>query len=141
MKRSTMWPVGMVVVIVVVIFIAMSTERTTAPDVAVDLNYPHQICTTNRYCAADACVDAPISFVIYTEHEDGEPRIDFLGWDPQASMTETVNGREFSSTGGVVSGTITIFNNLKMELAATSDEDGVVAEHYASGSCSRLTTP
>jgi len=133
-----MLPVVMVIVIVFVILMTMTAGRTNAPTLSVDKDYPYQICTTNRYCTGDVCTDTPLSFVVYTSHEDGEPRLDLPGWGPRLRMTETINGREFLSTDGATTGTITIYNNRDLDITASSVGDNGVVEHYASGSCSRL---
>ncbi len=141
MNRSTMLPVVMIIVIVFVVLMTMTAARTNAPDVVADRNYPHHICTTNRYCTGTECTDDPISFIVYLSDEDGLPRLDFPGWDPRLTLTETINGDAFESAGGETSGTITIFNNRDLDIVAKTVADNDVIEHYASGSCSRLKTP
>lgn len=141
MNRSTMLPVVMVIVIVLLTLIAMASGRSNAPDVAGDATYPHYVCTINDYCEGDTCDREPLSFVAYLRHEDGQPRIELARFSPRATLTEIPDGLVFESTGGEVSGTITVFTDRGLDLTATSGEGGDLVEHYASGSCERLVNP
>jgi hypothetical protein len=141
MNRSAMLPVIMVVVIGLLAIIAMASGRSDAPDVAGDDTYPHYVCTINNYCEGDTCSRDPLSFVIYLRHADGLPRLELRGFSPRATLTEIPDGLVFESTGGEVSGTLTVFEDRGIDLTATSWEGNSLVEHFASGSCDRLITP
>ncbi len=140
-KNSMLMPIVMLIAITIVIGFVMMTERTNAPTVTGDANYHHQICTFNRYCAGSACSDEPMSVIAYFAHADGEPRLEVPGMSTQATM-ERRNGRTiFSSTGGTLSGSLTIYDTRNMDFVATDDEFSPPQEHYASGRCDRPIVP
>ncbi len=141
MKRTTMLPVALILVIVVLAIIAIASGRSNAPNVTGDSRYPHHICTVDRYCAGTECTRVPFSFVVYLEHENGQPRLELSGFSPIASVTEIPDGLLFESVGGAIAGTLTVFNDRGIDLAATSGEGENLIEHYASGRCERLKTP
>ena len=141
MNRSTMLPVLTVLVIALLAVIAISSGRSNAPEVAGDTTYPHYVCVINDYCEGDTCSRDPISFVAYLSHEDGLPRLELPRFSPRATMTEIPDGLIFESTGGEVSGTVTIFKDRGIDIIATSESGGDVVEHYASGRCERLVEP
>ncbi len=141
MNRSTLLPVIMVIVIGLLALIAMSSGRSDAPDVAGDDRYPHYVCTINNYCEGDTCSREPLSFVVYLRHADGLPRLELRGFSPRATLTEIPDGLVFESTGGEISGTLTVYEDRGLDITATSGEGSSSKEHYASGSCDRLNTP
>jgi len=141
MKRSTMLPVLVVIVIVLLTLIAIASGRSNAPNITGDTAYPHYVCVINKYCEGENCSDDNISFVAYLSHSDGEPRLELDRFSPRAILTEIPDGVIFESTGGVVSGTITIFDDRGLDLIATSGEGVDEIEHFASGRCDRLITP
>ncbi len=140
-KNSMFLPVGMVLVIVLCIGVVMLSGRTNDPGIVGDQAYPHQICTFNRYCDGDTCYDRPLPVIAYFEHENGEPRLEIPGMSPQATLVETDDRFVFTSTGGTVAGSLTIFRNRNLDFVATEGEGASVIEHYASGRCDRPQTP
>ncbi|AGI68098.1 hypothetical protein OAN307_c24930 [Octadecabacter antarcticus 307] len=141
MNRSAMLSIIMIIVIVILALIAISSGRSDAPDLVGDDSYPHYVCTTNNYCEGDICSREPLSFVVYLRHADGLPRLELRGFSPRATLTEIPDGLVFESTGGDVSGTLTVFEDRGIDLTATSGESSSLIEYYASGSCERLVTP
>ena len=141
MKKSTMLPVLMVIVIGLLALIAISSGRSNAPEISGDSTYPHYVCIINSYCEGDSCSRDPISFVAYTSHEDGLARLELQGFSPRATLTEIPDGYIFESTGGRVSGTVTIFTDRGIDIVGTSGEGSDMVEHYASGKCDRFAEP
>jgi hypothetical protein len=131
----------MIIVIGLLALIAMTSGLSDTPDVAGDDSYPHHVCTIDTYCEGDECSREPLSFVIYLRHADGLPRLELRGFSPRATLTEFPDGLEFESTGGQVSGILTVYEGRALDLTATSGSGSSLKEHYASGSCARLITP
>ena len=140
-KKSTLPSILIVVFIVLVIGVVMLMGRSNAPDIVVDRSYPYQICTFDRYCAGDTCTDSTQSVVAYFAYENGEPRLEVPGMAPQATLRETSDRRVFTSTGGNVRGSLTIFPDRLIDFTATEGEAPNVIRHYASGRCQRPYTP
>jgi len=141
-KKSTLSSILAILAIVVVIGIAMFSGRSNAPDIAVDRSYPHHVCTFDRYCAGDTCVDSTQSVVAYLEHEGGAPRLEVPGMSTEATLRETSDRRVFTSTGGDVVGSLTIFPDRTLDFTATEEgEDLGIIRHYASGLCQIPHTP
>lgn len=140
-KNSKFLPIAMVLIVTLVLAIVVLTERTNAPAIAGDGAYPHQICTFNRYCVGDSCSDEAVYAIAYFTHANGEPRLEITGMSPQATMRETNESVIFTSTGGDVTGKLTIFRNRTMDFTATQGESPSVIEHFASGTCDRPVTP
>ena len=140
-KTSKFLPVLMIMVICVSVLIVMLTGRTNAPEIAGDPNFPHQICTFDRYCDGDACTDEAVSVIAYFTHQNGEPRLEVPGMAVQATLRETDDRVVFTSTGGDVRGSLTIFRNRSLDFVATEGETEPYIEHYASGRCDRPVTP
>ena len=76
MRRSTILPVAVVVAILFLTLVAVMSGRSNEPGVAGDRNYPHYVCTCERYCEGDTCTREQQSFVAYLEHADLEPRLE-----------------------------------------------------------------
>lgn len=139
--RATMLPVYMVVVIVVLAVIAIFTGRSNEPDISGDRTYPHFVCTYTEYCAGDACTRTPLSFVLYTAHSDGRPRIELPGLSERATLTEDGDALIFESTGGQIEGTITIYRERSLDFAGFAGEGDERMEHYGTGECEAPVTP
>ena len=138
MNRSAMVSVVMIGLLAI---IAMASGRSDAPDVAGDDTYPHYVCTINNYCEGDACSSDTFSIVVYLRHADGLPRLELRGFSPRSTLTEIPYGLVFESTGGEVSGTLTVYEDRGIDLTATSGAGSSLVEHFASGSCDRLISP
>ena len=136
-KNSTLLPVAIVGVIGVLALIAILSGRSNAPDISGDPTYPHHVCTFNRYCAGEACVDDAHSIVAYLRHADGLPRIEAPGMSPRATLEETDEALIFTSTGGSIEGTLKIYDDRGLDFTGFSGEGAELVEHFASGSCDR----
>lgn len=141
MKLSSILPVLVVITIIFLTMIVTMSERSNDPGIRGDPAYPHYACQINRYCEGSDCSAAPISFVAYLRHENGQPRLELPRYNALATVTEVQNGYIFESEGGIVSGTVTIYKDRQLDIAATSEVDGSMVEHFASGSCDRLVEP
>ena len=140
-KNSLFLPVLMVLVIAFVLGVVILTGRSNAPTISADRDYPHHICTFDRYCTGNECTDQRLSIVAYITHENGEPRLEVPGMAPQATYTANEDRRVFTSTGGDLKGTLTIFRTRALDFTATQGEGNNVIEHFASGQCDRVHTP
>ena len=141
-KKSMLPSVLIVLMITLIVGYVMLSGRSNAPDVVVDLSYPHHVCTFDRYCAGDTCVDSTQSVVAYLDYEGGTPRLEVPGMATQATLRETSDRRVFTSTGGDVVGSLTIFPDRTLDFTATEEGEGSdIIRHYASGRCERPYTP
>lgn len=140
-RRFTLLPVVMVVVIVFVALFMIFSEPTDAPNVVADRNYPHHVCTFNSYCAGASCSREPLSFVAYLSHKDGRPRLDMLGVNPAATLTQSPQELVFETMGGTVSGTLKIFSDRGFDFTGTANGETGVIEHFGTGECERRVTP
>jgi hypothetical protein len=141
MRRSTILPVAVVVAILFLTLVAVMSGRSNEPGVADDRNYPHYVCTFERYCEDDTCTREQQSFVAYLEHADLEPRLEIARVNPKATLTSTPVQRVFETVGGEISGTLTMYPNRQIDWAGTSGPQDTPVEHFASGSCDRLKSP
>jgi len=142
MKSGSFIPIAMVLVIALLALVAITTQRSNAPNVTADADYPHHICTFNDYCAGATCTRTPFSFVAYLSHADGEPRLDMPGVNPRATLEELPIGLVFTSTSqDQISGTLEIQTNRNLNWVATSGSGDTLVEHFGTGSCERLKTP
>jgi len=141
-KNSTLLPIILVLTIFLLLMIVVASGRSNAPAVTGNPEYAHRICTFNRYCAGQECTSEPLYIISYAAYDDGEPRLEFDGMTPAATMTRTDDALSFTSSGGTLEGTLTIFRDRDLDFYATSrSEDGEVIEHFASGRCDRLVSP
>lgn len=140
-KSHTMLPIAMVVVIAFLAFIAISSGRSTDPGLTGDRSYPFHICSSIEYCEGATCSRDQMSFIVYLEHADGQPRLEMARTNPTAVMTPVADGLEFVTRGGEVSGTLNIFRDRKYEFTGTSGAGAGLVEHFAIGTCERLLTP
>ncbi|MDB2369037.1 hypothetical protein N9V68_00425 [Octadecabacter sp.] len=142
-KRGSMVPIALVVTIAVLAFFAIGTGRSNAPDVTVDANYPHYVCTFNSYCAGAACTRTPFSIVAYLSHENDQPRLDMPGVASAASLEQRDGLTIFTTASDPdqISGTLVINSNRNMDWEGTSGEAGDLVEHFGTGRCERLKTP
>ncbi|WP_296419188.1 hypothetical protein [Pseudooctadecabacter sp.] len=142
-RNFTVLPVLVVLMIAGVTLFMIFTERTNAPDISGDPDYPHYVCTFERYCVGEACTSNPIYIIAYTEYVDGQPRLEIPGMDPRATLDRTDETLTFTSTGGDVAGRLILFRDRALDFYATSDVEGEPdpREHFASGRCDRLVSP
>ncbi|SLN15918.1 hypothetical protein [Pseudooctadecabacter jejudonensis] len=142
-KSSTLLPVLVVLMITLVVgFIALS-GRTNAPPIAGNPDYPHHVCTFDRYCAGAVCTSTPIYVIAYMNYVDGRPRLEVPGMSTLTDLTRTDEALIYASTTGNIKGTLTIYRDRALDFVATSQptpEDDPI-EHYASGQCDRLVEP
>ena len=143
MPKNSMLPSVLVVLLITLIVgYVMLSGSSNAPDVVVDRSYPHHVCTFDRYCAGDTCVDSTQSVVAYLVHEDGAPRLEVPGMSTDATLRETSDRRVFTSTGGDLVGSLTVFSDRSLDFTATEEgEDLGISRHYASGRCQIPHTP
>jgi len=139
--RSTMLPIAMVVVIVLLVLIAITSGRSNAPDVAGDDTYPHYVCTFNEYCEGDVCVREDRSFVVYMEHANGQPRLELPRVNPVATLTSSTAQRVFETNSGELSGSLTLYPERTFDWVGLSGTADAPIEHFATGRCDRLRTP
>lgn len=142
-RNFTVLPILVVLMIVGVTVFMIFTERTNAPDIEGDANYPHYVCTFERYCVGDACTSNPIYIIAYTSYIDGNPRLEIPGMDPRATLDRTDDALTFTSMGGDVKGRLMMFRDRALDFYATSAVEGETErrEHFASGKCDRLVSP
>jgi len=140
-KRATFLPVAMVLIIGVLALIAIVSGRSNDTGLVGDSNYPFHICTFNDYCVGPACTRNGSSFIVYLEHANGRPLLEMQRVNTAASMTTVPDGIAFETTGGVIEGTLTIYEDRVMDFVGTSEAGDDVLEHFGTGRCERLKTP
>jgi hypothetical protein len=141
MRRSTFLPLLMVIVIVILTLIAIRSGRSNAPDIAGDSTYPHYVCTFAEYCEGPDCSLEPVSFVLYTEYEDGLPRLEAPRFGTRLTMTQYETHRIYASSGGAVTGDITFYPNREFDFAGSALNGNIEVEHFATGTCDSLVRP
>ncbi|MEL6958481.1 MAG: hypothetical protein AAGL89_05955 [Pseudomonadota bacterium] len=137
-KRATLLPVALVLVVAVLAAIAIATGRSNAPTISGDATYPHHICTFREYCTTSGCTRNAGSFILYTAHEDGFPRLQLRGWSPHVTATMTRNAALFESRGGAIEGTLTLHPNRGFDITGTSGDGDIPDEHFGTGMCERM---
>jgi hypothetical protein len=140
-NRYTMLPVMMVVVIAFLALYVMNSGRSNDTGLVGDPNYPFHICTFNDYCEGPTCTREGASFLVYLEHANGRPLLELARVNPAATMEPIPSGLALVTSGGEVSGTLSIFTDRQMEFSGTSGTADDPVEHYATGTCERLKTP
>ncbi len=140
-KRPTFLPIMLVMGVALVAAFVVLTSRSEHGEVNVNRQYPHHVCTFNRYCAGDTCLDETPSFVAYTAYEDGQPRVEIPNMSPRATLSDVQDGIAFTSEGGALEGTLRIFFTNSLDFVGTSGSGSDLVEHYASGTCTPLIEP
>ncbi|MCF2903956.1 hypothetical protein L0666_03065 [Octadecabacter sp. CECT 8868] len=140
-KRHTMLPIVMVIVIALLALIAILTGGPKDLGVVGNPAYPHHICTFDSYCAGSECNRDDVSFVVYLEYEDGNPRLEMPGASTITAMERFDNRLEFETSGGEISGTLVLLRNRKFDFIGSAVGDEGIVEHFATGSCMRLHEP
>ncbi|HCP80503.1 MAG TPA: hypothetical protein DIT67_02550 [Octadecabacter sp.] len=89
----------------------MMSGRSNDPGIRGDPDFPHFACLINKYCEGETCTEDPIPFIAYLSHSNNLPRLELPRFNPRATLTETPDGYVFESDGGIVNGTVTVFND------------------------------